>query len=241
MDQRTSSRQRAGSTPSLTLGRRWVRRILSSFPRPKLLRLNAFREGDPCLRNDGVTGSSPVSGTSLSIGNLRRAYAKCANPWSRAWVGFGCPTELFGLGLLKVLSPEPGSVLFWLPGSGRDRTVRLKTCSTSSGRSTYCRRPLRFCRIMGPLSLVVMLLGQIRSHDEGCNPIFSAEQNQRHKTREHRSGRYAADPEPIEGESANQIAPDDAELLSLTRPRRQGVCRCGAAGSRIARAGDSGP
>jgi len=56
------------------------------------------------------------------------------------------------------------------------------------------------------LSLVVMLLGQIRSHDEGSNPIFSAEQNQRHKTREHRSGCYAADPEPIEGEARTKSA-----------------------------------
>ena len=74
LDQRAFRRQPAGSASLPALGRLWVSPNSPSGWRSKPMNHNAFYESRPCLRNAGVTGSSPVGGTSPSTGNLR----KCA-------------------------------------------------------------------------------------------------------------------------------------------------------------------
>ena len=48
-----------------TLGPRWVDCKLPAAQAPRLLILFAFFRPYPCFRNDGATGSSPVSGTTF--------------------------------------------------------------------------------------------------------------------------------------------------------------------------------
>ena len=78
--------------PLLSLGPAWVVARGPAAGALKVLIYNAFFRPDPSLRNDGVTGSNPVSGTiplSRQIRNLKRRGLP-------AWSAFGSCLGAFG-------------------------------------------------------------------------------------------------------------------------------------------------